>query len=874
MDSNTLRQKFLDFFESKGHTIVPSSSLVPKDDPTVLFTSAGMNQFKDNFLGRVKTLKRAASCQRCLRTADLENVGKTAGHHTFFEMLGNFSFGDYFKKEAITWAWEFLTKVLLIEEKNLWCSVYEEDDESYKIWKDIIKMPENKIIKLGQKQNFWPSNAPSEGPNGPCGPCSEIFFDQGESFGCGRKDCSPACDCGRFVEVWNLVFTQFDRRDGGILEPLSNKNIDTGMGLERLASVMQNVSTNFETDLFKPIIKEITNHQSPITNYQLTNAISDHIRAAVFAICDGVMPSNEERGYVVRMLIRRSSNLADKIGIKETFLYKLVPIISRTMKVPYPELDARRENIAEVILAEEKRYKETIKNASLMLNDEISALKQKGLKKLSKESVFKFYDTYGLPIEAIEDISKEEGVDIDREGFQELLKKQKDSSRKSSGLSQVIFAETLSSLVKSLKAKTEFTGYARYEDAGCIKAIIVNDKLNREIASGQTGYVITDKSPFYGEQGGQTGDTGILEKAGVKCKILDTKLIENTILHLVQTDNCALKVEDEVLLKVDTERRKKIAIHHSATHILQAVLREVLGKHVEQSGSLVTDEFFRFDFSHFKDLSNREIARIEDLVNIHIRNSLNVTTEIMELEEAKAKGAIALFGEKYGKLVRVVSIGNISKELCGGTHVDLTGEIGIFKITSESAIGANMRRIEAVVGESALKRLRNMEDSLIRLSEVLKTPQDELLNQVEKLIKSQKELQKKIGVLNSQLARYEANEMLKEAKEIKNIQLFIRNLKGRDPDFLRTICDIIKEKSKRSVVILGSSTASGAAFVVSVSKELNKEGVDAVNLAKEIAKITGGTGGGRPDLAQAGGKNISKIDEALSNAEEIIKGII
>ena len=480
MDTNTLRDKFLDFFKSKEHAIVPSSLLVPEDDPTVLFTSAGMNQFKDNFLGKDKSLKRAASCQRCLRTGDLDNVGKTASHHTFFEMLGNFSFGDYFKKEAIVWAWEFLTQVLKIGEDKLWSSVYEEDDESYDIWKDIIKIPENKIVKLGQKDNFWPANAQKDGPNGPCGPCSEIFFDRGESTrqgaysatGCGKKHCSPSCDCGRFVEVWNLVFTQFNRKDGGVLEPLPNKNIDTGMGLERLARVMQGVETNYDIDSFKDICGFVEELATSKNDYTI-KAISDHIRAIVFSIHDGVLPSNESRGYVVRMLIRRSVNLGLGIGIEEPFLHRMVPIVAKQMKKAYPEVEKRRENIADIVLSEEKRFKETLKNAGYILEEEIASLKKSKSKKLSKEVMFKLYDTYGLPIEQIETLCKKSKVELDKEGFKELLKKQKESSRKSSKIDQGIFAPTLTTLIKSLDLKTKFTGYEKYEDTSSIKAIIV-----------------------------------------------------------------------------------------------------------------------------------------------------------------------------------------------------------------------------------------------------------------------------------------------------------------------------------------------------------------------------------------------------------------
>ncbi|MFH0839141.1 MAG: alanine--tRNA ligase [Candidatus Omnitrophota bacterium] len=873
MNSDALRQKFLDFFKSKEHTIIPSSSLVPEDDPTVLFTSAGMNQFKDNFLGRVKTLKRAASCQKCLRTGDLDNVGRTAGHHSFFEMLGNFSFGDYFKKEAISWAWEFLTEVLRIEKEKLWCSVYKDDNESYEIWEKIIKMPRERIIRLGEKENFWPSNAPKDGPNGPCGPCSEIFFDQGKSIGCGREDCSPACDCARFVEVWNLVFTQFDRKDGGLLEPLPSKNIDTGMGLERLARAMQGVLTNFETDLFSELTGFI-NTVAAVKDIASSRAIADHLRAVVFAVCDGVIPSNESRGYVIRMLIRRGANLGTKLGIEGPFLYRMVPIVSKLMHTPYPELETRRENIADMILAEEKKYKETLKNASFILKQEIGLLKEKQIKELSKELAFKLYDTYGLPIETIEEIAGKSSLKVDKEGFNDLLEKQKDASRKSSGMSQVIFAQTASALIKSLNIKTEFTGYGVYEDVAQVKAIIKDEKSTDELSSGEKGYIITDKSPCYGESGGQIGDTGILEKNNTKCNVLNTRVVEDTIVHFIEARGCSIKVGDAVSLKIDTKRRLNIARHHSVTHLLQAALREVLGPHVEQSGSLVSDEFLRFDFTHFKDLDAREINRIEDVVNSYIQRALAVSTEIMETTEARTQGAMALFGEKYGKYVRVVSMGTVSKELCGGTHVKSTGEIGLFKIVSEGSVQANIRRIEAVTGESAIKKVRESEDILNRVAEVLKTPRSEVIKQVEKILKSQKELQKKLDVLSIHDAKDTAEELLEKAKEFKGIKVVIGKFNEASIDFLRKISDIIKDKEKKSVIVLASATQSKAIFIVSIGKDLLKAGFDAVLIAKAMAELIGGSGGGRADLAQAGGKDITKIDEALSAAQKIVKNLI
>jgi len=671
MTTDLLRNKFLSFFASKGHPLIPSDSLVPKDDPTVLFTSAGMNQFKDYFLGKRKDMKRAASCQKCLRTGDLDNVGKTPSHHSFFEMLGNFSFGDYFKEEAIVWAWEFLTKELGMKEKDLWVSVYKDDGEAYKIWRDKIRVPEQKIMRFGAKENFWPADAPEDGPNGPCGPCSEIYFDRGEKYGCGKPVCKPGC-CRRYVEVWNLVFTQFNRVGLNKLEPLPNKNIDTGMGLERLASVMQGVATNFEIDIFKPIVDEIAQliEDPAKKNYAKNdkegishrNAIADHVRAAVFCIADGVLPANTGRGYVLKTLIRRSLVHGKFLCFEEPFLYKLVDSVVRAMKGGYPEIATRRENISLIIKSEEEKFFQISEDVRVDLETLAAGLKADKKNTIPGDKVFYFHDTRGLPIDLIKEFAAVENLKLDLDGYERLMEEQRKKSRGATKLTGDIFAETLTAAVLGAGVKSEFTGYGKLESDAVIKAVIKDNKIAGAITGPAEFALLLDVTPFYGETGGQVGDTGTIEGKGFKIEVIDTKLIEKIPVQICRLKEGKVEVEAEVKAKVDKERRMAIARHHTATHLLQAALRKVLGPHINQSGSLVAPDRLRFDFTHFKGLSGEELEAVESLVNDYIRRNAGLKVNTMDLEEAKKSGATALFGEKYDRNVRVVSISDISKD--------------------------------------------------------------------------------------------------------------------------------------------------------------------------------------------------------------------
>ncbi len=848
MKTDEIRRLFLEFFRSKGHEIVPSDSLVPRDDPTLLFTGAGMNQFKEKFLGRNITYKQAASCQKCLRTADLEKVGKTRGHHTFFEMLGNFSFGDYFKKDAILWTWEFLTKDLKIKPEDLWVSVYKDDDEAYNVWKDIVKVPKEKIIKFGAKENFWPSEAPTKGPNGPCGPCSEVFYDYGKDVGCGKPDCTPACDCGRFIEVWNLVFTQFDRQPDGALKPLPNKNIDTGMGLERLASVIQGVKTNFEIDIFKPIVKEIEkgigHRVQGLDQVAKINAIADHIRAAIFAVGDGVMPSNEERGYVVRKLIRRTVLHALDLGIKIPFLYKLVGTITEVMKEPYPELKTKRDDIAQVVKKEEENFLFVLDTQLPKVEEVFEKTSRERDSGNLAELAFNFYDTYGMPYEMLEEIAEKFRLKIDKIEFSRLLDKQRQMSRAKSKIKGEIFSETFTKKVEALGLKTEFLGYEKaHMEAKVIKVF-------------DGGEVILDKTPFYGESGGQVGDWGTVETVSGAMKVLDAKKISDTIVHIGEMTKGVIKEGETAKVSIDEKVRSKVMLNHTATHLLQAALRKVLGEHVHQTGSLVDSEHLRFDFTHMKKMEEREIARVEKLVNEYIKKAIPVKKEIKDLEAAKGDGAIALFGEKYDRLVRVVSIGDVSKELCGGTHVDNTKEIGIFKIKKESSIASGTRRIEAVTGDAAKEWIREEEKA-----QSSKLKAQNLKEETEKALK--KRLEEEIAKIDSFIAR---------ARMSGNAKVILEVIEDANMEILRTLTDKIKMKEKSAIIILATKDSDKVSFIISLTEGLssNKD-LNANTLAKDLAKSLGGSGGGRPDFAQGGGKDVSKLENGLKRAYEIIK---
>ena len=840
MTTDRLRKIFLEFFKSKGHEIVPGDSLVPKDDPTLLFTGAGMNQFKEKFLGRNITYTRAASSQKCLRTGDLENVGRTSGHHTFFEMLGNFSFGDYFKKDAILWAWEFLTGVLKLRADDLWVSVYKDDDEAYGIWKDTVKVPEDRIVKFGEKENFWPSEAPSKGPNGPCGPCSEIFYDYGRDVGCGKSGCTPECDCGRFVEIWNLVFTQFDRQFDGTLKALPSRNIDTGMGLERIASVMQGVRTNFDIDIFVPVIEAIRTGSQAMNKERQVRAVADHIRAVTFCIADGVMPSNEERGYVVRKLIRRSIAHLKEIGIEGAFLYKLVSVVADVMKGAYPELTGRREDIAQVVKIEEENF---LKVVETQLPKARELFRDAGNDEEIAKAAFVLRDTYGLPFETIEASAASQGKKINMDLVEGFVEEQRKAARAKTKMRREIFSETFAKKVEALGIKTEFLGY---EDSRAEAKVV-------EVLEG--GEVILDRTPFYGESGGQVGDWGRIETPSGCMEVEDAKRLGETIVHIGKIINGRIVKGETARVSIDELARSRTAMNHTATHLLQAALRKVLGNHVRQTGSFVDSTHLRFDFRHMKKMGQREISRVEELVNENIKSAIRVHKEIKDIETAKGEGAVALFGEKYGERVRVVTIDAVSKELCGGTHVDNTKDIGLFKITSESSIASGVRRIEALTGEAA-------EDWMKKRAEEMKKRAD---------LDTEKEREKKLQGerLNEKINNLES--IMAQARLIGDTKLVARKFSDLNLDSLRTLSDKIRKNISSGIIILANSDGEKVSFVISLTQDLVKKGLKAGEMARELAALLKGSGGGRPDFAQGGGKDVTVLDAALGGIFDSIK---
>jgi len=877
METNVIRRKFLSFFEKKGHSLFPSDSLVPEDDPTLLFTGAGMNQFKDMFLGKgTLGVKSATTCQKCIRTGDIENVGKTPMHHTFFEMLGNFSFGDYFKLEAIEMAWEFMLNEMKLPEERLSVSIYLDDEESYGIWLKKIGVPEDKIYRFGEKENFWPANAPSDGPNGPCGPCSEIFYDRGEDVGCGRKECAPDCDCGRFVEVWNLVFTQFDRKDGGVLEPLPNKNVDTGMGLERMASVMQDVSTNFEIDIFKPIIQNISEitevkYDSQTGNGKLMNRIADHIRAIIFCISDGVLPSNEGRGYVERRLLRRAVRDGLKLGKEECFLYKLVPIIADVMHEAYSEIKQRRENIARIIKNEEERFHETLFMGNKRLDELMEGLRRSGQKRLSGQDAFQLYDTFGFPFEMTKSILEESGLNVDESGFEREMEKQREQARSSTQMTGNIFDEGPIGIIKETAKETTFLGYENCEIESRVIGLIIDEKLVKAADTGQEVHIVLDQTPFYAEAGGQVGDTGIVQTKNSKVEVSNTKKSNDIIVHIGKVVEGKIKTNENVTCVIDKGRRAAIKRNHSATHLLHYTLRQVVGQHAEQSGSLVAPERLRFDFHHFEGIKKDEIARIEELMNERIMENTPVATEEMALDKARKAGATALFGEKYGENVRVVSIGDYSQELCAGTHVKNTGEIGLFKITSESSIAAGIRRLEAVTGNDALTRIRQKEKTLDRLCNVLDVQENMAVQRAEELMLQVRDLRKDVQKAKKEGTREFSSELIANAREISGVKIVTEVIEGVDIDDLRKTVDSLKESLGSVAIVLGTTEDGKVTLITSLSNDLVKKGLHAGNIARDIAKIVGGGGGGRADMAQAGGQLPDKINEAIDLGFRIIQ---
>lgn len=876
MKTNEIRNKFLKFFEKKSHVIWPSDSLVPQNDPTLLFTGAGMNQFKDMFLGKGNlNFKKATTCQKCIRTGDIDNVGRTASHHTFFEMLGNFSFGDYFKKETIEWAWEFLVQELKISEERLSVSVYKDDPESYEIWEKHIGVPRERIYLYGEKDNFWPSNAPTHGPNGPCGPCSEIFFDQGEEIGCGRKECEPACDCDRYVEIWNLVFTQYDRKEGGRLEPLPHKNVDTGMGLERMTRVMQGVQTNFDIDIFRPIIKSIEEISSLKYNGKLEHAvlmrrIADHTKACVFCISDGVLPSNEGRGYVERRLLRRAIRDGAQLGVNDSFLYKLVPIVSDVMQEYYPDIKQRRENIARIVKSEEEKFHETLELGTRMLEELMEAMQKNKQKILPGQEAFKLYDTYGFPLDITESILNEKGFTVDKDGFEKELNKQRLQAKSASQMTGQVFDTGPLSKIKDLSKGTKFLGYEKCACEGKVIAIIQGDQLVDTAKAGSEVTVVLDQTPFYGESGGQIGDTGMLESNGNQVQITDTKKNNDFILHSGKVVKGELKKESMINAKIDIQRRHAIRKNHSATHILHYALRRVIGQHAEQAGSLVTPDRLRFDFHHFSSLTNEEITRIEDLVNERILENTPVLAKDSTIQEARSAGAIALFGEKYGDRVRVVSIGDFSKELCGGTHVNSSGEIGLLRIVGESSIAAGVRRIEAITGVEALNRSREKEQIIHEMCDILNTSENKMITKTQEVLHELKNLQKEVHKLKQKDLGDKAGSFIENAREVSSVKIITKKLENASVEDLRKTVDLLMKSGNEMAIVLGTTQNERATIIVALSPHVVKRGLHAGNISKEVAKIIGGGGGGRPDMAQAGGQLVDKLDEALNSAAVLL----
>jgi len=880
MTGSELRKKFLQFFERRGHRVIPSDSLIPPpEDKSLLFTGAGMNQFKNEFMGRGRPgLKRAVTCQKCLRTGDMEKVGHTPAHHTFFEMLGNFSFGDYFKREAMLWAWEFMTLELGIAPERLRVSVYEEDDEAYAIWEKEVGVRPEAIYRYGQHENFWPADAPRLGPNGLCGPCAEIFYDWGPEVGCGRETCEPACDCGRFCEVWNLVFQQYNRLDGGVLEPLPLKNIDTGMGLERAAAVMQGKFSDFECDLFLPIIRaiegEVEKDYAPRSEAREGVAfrrIADHIRAAAFCIADGVLPGNAGRGYVLRKLIRRAVLDGNRLERREPFLYRLVPAVARIMADAYPELVERRENIARLIRIEEERFHQTLDVGLRMLEERIERLRQTGREVLPGEEAFRLFDTYGLPLDVTESILADEGLRVEAEGFEREMERQRQLSRSGTRISADIFGSGPVARLKERGCATRFEGYERDETQGTVLGIVCADDLREEAAEGDACTIVLDRTTFYAEAGGEVGDTGLLEGEGGRFQVEDTQRSDDLILHVGRVARGRIRQGDLLTARPDVERRAAIRRNHTATHLLHFALREVLGPHAEQAGSLVAPDRLRFDFTHTEAMTDEELRLVEDRVNQLILQNSPVTWRILPLEQARAEGAVALFGEKYGEEVRLLDIGGYSKELCAGLHCSATGEIGLFKILGESSVAAGIRRIEAVTGMEALRRFQSLEEAQRKVCAELGVPADadRALERIRQQAELVRDLRRQLHKAR-QAAGPGAAEYMKQAREVGGTKIATVRLPEASAEDLRALADRLRRMAPSVAAVLGSADQGRALLVVALTRDLVERGLHAGRIAGQAAKVVGGGGGGRPDMAQAGGRNPDALEQALRKAADDI----
>ena len=874
---NELRRKYLEFFESKGHLAMKSFSLVPHNDNSLLLINAGMAPLKPYFTGQeIPPRRRVTTCQKCVRTGDIENVGKTARHLTFFEMLGNFSFGDYFKHEALAWSWEFLTKTLGMDPDRLYPSIYGEDDEAYDIWTKEIGVPGEKITRFyrdenGECDNFWEHGA------GPCGPCSEIYYDRGEKYGCGKPDCKVGCECDRFMEIWNNVFTQFENDGNGNYTTLKQKNIDTGMGLERLATVVQDVDSIFDVDTIKALrdkVCEISGKEYK-KEYKWDvsiRIITDHIRSATFMISDGIMPSNEGRGYVLRRLIRRAARHGRLLGIDGMFLSDLSETVIESSKDGYPELEEKKNMIFKVLTEEENKFNKTIDTGLNILAEMEAKISEEGNKTLSGDDAFKLYDTYGFPLDLTKEILEEKGFSVDEEGFKKAMEVQREKARNARKTTNYMGADetVYESLDKNLTSK--FVGYDKLENESEITALTTEKEVVQALAEGDNGTILVNETPFYATMGGQTGDKGIIETANGKFKVVDTiKLHGSMIGHVGYVVEGMVQVGDKVALKVYSANREAIAKNHSATHLLQKALKLVLGEHVEQAGSYVDAERLRFDFTHFQAMTKEEIAKVESIVNEQIANGLDVVTKEMTLEEAKKTGAMALFGEKYGDTVRVVSMGNFSVELCGGTHVSNTKEISYLKVISEAGISAGVRRIEALTGNGLIKHFEEMEKLLNEAAKAAKSDAHNLTKKIHSLNDEIKSLSSENEKLKAKLANESVGDALDNVVEVKGVKLLATKVADVDMNGLRNLGDQLKEKMGGGVVVIVSTTNDKANVIVMADNDAISKGAHAGNMIKEIAKCVGGGGGGRPNMAQAGGKNPAGADMAIEKAKEILE---
>ena len=867
---NEIREKYLSFFETKGHLRMKSAPLVPKNDPSLLLINAGMAPLKPYFTGKeVPPSKRVTTCQKCIRTPDIERVGKTARHGTFFEMLGNFSFGDYFKHEATAFAWEFVTKVMEMPTDKLYVTVYEEDDEARDIWINEIGVDPSHVVKMGKEDNFW------EHGTGPCGPCSEIYFDRGVEHGCGSPDCAVGCECDRFVEFWNLVFTQFDKDEDGNYNRLSNPNIDTGMGLERIAAIMQGVKSLFDVDT----VKNITDHVTKISGASYgkdektdvsLRVITDHIRSTTFMVCDGVVPSNEGRGYVLRRLLRRAARHGRLLGINGNFLYTVADTVINESCSAYPELSEKRDYIKKIIKIEEERFAETINQGLEILADYIKAAKESGEKTLSGENAFKLYDTYGFPLDLTLEIAAEEGLLVDDKTFDALMQNQRETARNA--------RKDLSSwgedkaLDFGIDDKTEFIGYDTFETEATLLGIVLNGEVVSAAGSGEEVALLFDKTVFYGESGGQVGDKGEIVSKGFKMQVTDCKkLADGKFLHFGEITEGAIEKNAVCTLKIDAESRLATARNHSTTHLLQEALTRVLGNHVAQAGSLVSPEKLRFDFSHFEALTKEEIAKVENIVNEAILSAMEVDIKTLPIDEAKKLGAKALFGEKYGDVVRVVKMGDFSTEFCGGCHIKNTSNAGLFKILSETGVAAGVRRIEGITGSGVLSYLNDMESTIEKTAAALKTSKIDVCDKALSLQDELKASAKTIAELQKKLAEGSLSDVMQSFTEIAGVKVFTAFVEGASSGDLRNLADSIRDKEALSAGALAGGEGDKITFVSFASKDAVNKGVHAGNLVREVAKIAGGSGGGRPDSGQAGGKDASKISDALKVALDVIK---